>query len=78
TCVEGLNKPGVSAVYLAPVLQSVFSDAYLRTDTHWSEAGSWAAAKAIALQVQAMGISATPHTAYELSLIHISEPTRLK
>ena len=68
TWVEGLNKAGVRAVDLAPVLQSVGSDAYLRTDTHWSEAGAWAAAKAIALQVQAMGISATPHTAYETAL----------
>ena len=68
TWVEGLNKAGVRAVDLAPVLQSVGSDAYLRTDTHWSEAGAWAAAKAIALQVHAMGISATPHTAYETAL----------
>ena len=63
--VEGLNKAGVSAVDLAPVLQSVGSDAYLRTDTHWSEAGASAAARAIAVQVQAMGISATPHKLYE-------------
>ena len=63
--VEGLNKAGVSAVDLAPVLHSVGSDAYLRTDTHWSEAGASAAAKAIAVQVQAMGISATPHKLYE-------------
>ena len=66
--VEGLNKAGVSAVDLAPVLHSVGSDAYLRTDTHWSEAGASAAAKAIAVQVQAMGISATPHKAYEAAL----------
>ena len=66
--VEGLNKAGVSAVDLAPVLQSVGSDAYLRTDTHWSEAGASAAAKAIAVQVQAMGVSATPHKAYEAAL----------
>lgn len=66
--VEGLNKAGVSAVDLAPVLHSVGSDAYLRTDTHWSEAGASAAARAIAVQVQAMGISATPHKAYEAAL----------
>lgn len=66
--VEGLNKAGVSAVDLAPVLHSVGSDAYLRTDTHWSEAGASAAARAIAVQVQAMGISTTPHKAYEAAL----------
>lgn len=70
--VEGLNKAGVSAVDLAPVLQSVGSDAYLRTDTHWSEAGASAAARAIALQVQAMGISATPHKDYETVLQDLS------
>ena len=70
--VEGLNKAGVSAVDLAPVLQSVGSDAYLRTDTHWSEAGASAAAMAIAVQVQAMGISATPHKDYETVLQDLS------
>ena len=70
--VEELNKAGVSAVDLAPALQSVGSDAYLRTDTHWSEAGASAAARAIAVQVQAMGISATPHKDYETVLQDLS------
>lgn len=70
--VEELNKAGVSAVDLAPALQSVGSDAYLRTDTHWSEAGASAAARAIAVQVQAMGISATPHKDYETARQELS------
>ena len=66
--VEALNKAGVSALDLAPALQSLGSEAYLRTDTHWSEAGASAAAKAIAVRVQAMGITATPHKDYETAL----------
>ena len=62
--VAALNKAGVKAVDLAPTLQPLGAAAFLRTDTHWSETGSSAAAKAIAEHVQAMGISATPHTEY--------------
>ena len=63
--VAQLNGAGVQAVDLTLALQPLGAEAYLRTDTHWSEAGASAAAKAIALQVQAMGISATPHKEYE-------------
>jgi len=63
--VDELNQAGVQAVDLAPVLQPIGADAYLRTDTHWSEAGASAAAKAIARRVQAMGISATPAREFE-------------
>ena len=66
TWVEGLNGAGVQAMDLAPVLQPLGPEAYLRTDTHWSEAGAVAAAEAIARQVRAMGISATPHKAFEV------------
>lgn len=59
--VSGLNKAGIAAVDLTPSLQPLGAEAYLRTDTHWSEIGSGAAAKEVATQVQAMGISATPH-----------------
>jgi len=63
--VDELNQAGVQAVDLAPVLQPIGADAYLRTDTHWSEAGASAAAKAIARRVQAMGINATPAREFE-------------
>jgi alginate O-acetyltransferase complex protein AlgJ len=66
TWVDGLNKAGVTAVDLAPTLQPLGADAFLRTDTHWSETGSAAAAKAVARHVQAMGISATPQKNFEV------------
>jgi len=73
TWVEGLNKAGVHAVDLAPTLQPLGADAYLRTDTHWSETGSAAAAKAVAKQVQAIGISATPHKEFD---VRVQDPAR--
>ncbi|KPG98990.1 cell division protein FtsQ [Pseudomonas sp. RIT-PI-q] len=73
TWVDGLNKAGVAAMDLAPTLQPLGADAYLRTDTHWSEIGSAAAAKAVARQVQAMGISATPQKNFE---VKVQDPAR--
>ncbi|MFP3515108.1 cell division protein FtsQ [Pseudomonas sp. SIMBA_077] len=66
--VEGLNKAGVNALDLAPPLQPLGAEAFLRTDTHWSEIGASAAAKAIAKQVHALGFNATPRTEYERSV----------
>ena len=71
--VDGLNKAGVAAIDLAPTLQPLGADAYLRTDTHWSETGSAAAAKAVAQHVQAMGISATPHKDFD---VKVQDPAR--
>jgi alginate O-acetyltransferase complex protein AlgJ len=51
---------GVRVLDLAPVLQPLASAAFLRTDSHWSEAGADAAAKAIAQQVAALPVQATP------------------
>lgn len=51
---------GVHVLDLAPVLQPLGSAAFLRTDTHWSEAGADAAAQAVARQVEALSIQATP------------------
>lgn len=61
-----LNQAGVSALNLAPTLQPLGASAYLRTDTHWSETGSRAAAQAIAQKVQAMGIGATPQKTFAI------------
>jgi alginate O-acetyltransferase complex protein AlgJ len=73
TWVEDLKKVGIAAVDLAPNLQPLGADAYLRTDTHWSETGAAAAAKAVATLVQSMGISATPHRDFEAK---VQDPAR--
>jgi len=62
---SSLQQAGVSVLNLAPALQSLGASAYLRTDTHWSEAGANAAAQAIAAQVKAMDIEATPRKTFE-------------
>ncbi|MFS2160413.1 cell division protein FtsQ [Pseudomonas sp. Pseusp122] len=61
-----LSQAGVSVLDLAPSLQPLGAAAYLRTDTHWSEAGANAAANAIAAQVRTLGISATPKKNFEV------------
>lgn len=66
--VDELKKDGVEALDLAPALQPLGTQAFLRTDTHWSEAGAAAAAKAVAQQVRAMGISATPSKTFEVTV----------
>jgi alginate O-acetyltransferase complex protein AlgJ len=71
--IEDLKKVGVAAVDLTPNLQPLGADAFLRTDTHWSETGAAAAAKAVATQVQSMGISATPHKDFE---VKVQDPAR--
>lgn len=66
-----LQKANVQVVNLASSLQPLGGAAYLRTDTHWSEAGAGAAAHAIAQRVQAMNINATPHKNFD---VHVDEP----
>lgn len=68
-----LQQAGVSTVNLATVLQPLGAAAYLRTDTHWNEIGAKAAAQAIAQQVQAMGIEATPQKTFD---VHQDTPAR--
>ncbi len=67
TWLAGLQGAGVAAVDLTPSLQALGEGAYLRTDTHWSEAGARAAAGRIAEAVGALKFNATPHKGYELS-----------
>jgi len=71
--VDSLNKAGVAAIDLAPALQPLGAEAYLRTDTHWSEAGAASAANTVAKRVQSMGINATPQKAFE---VKVQDPTR--
>ena len=55
-----LQRSGVAVLNLAPSLQPLGSAAYLRTDTHWSELGAEAAAKAVAARVAQLDVNATP------------------
>ena len=65
--VEGLNAAGVSAVDLASALQPSGAEAFLRTDTHWSEIGANAGARALAQRIQQRGIKATPEQAFDIT-----------
>ena len=65
--LTGLQGAGVAAVDLTPGLQGLGEGAFLRTDTHWSEAGAKAAAGRIAEVVSALKFSATPRKSYELN-----------
>uniref|UniRef100_UPI0039EE0883 alginate O-acetyltransferase AlgX-related protein n=1 Tax=Bordetella sputigena TaxID=1416810 RepID=UPI0039EE0883 len=66
--VASLRAEGVDAINLAPVLAAVGDGAedrqgaYLRTDTHWNEAGAQAAAEAVARAIRRAGITVTPRT----------------
>lgn len=55
-----LQASGVAVLDLAPQLQPLGSAAFLRTDTHWSEAGADSAARVIAARIGELGVSATP------------------
>lgn len=55
-----LQAEGVPVLDLASTLQPLGSSAFLRTDTHWSEAGAHAAAQAVAAGVTELGVTATP------------------
>nr|WP_167145780.1 cell division protein FtsQ [Pseudomonas sp. OTU750018] len=55
-----LQAKGVEVLDLAPTLQPLGSDAFLRTDTHWSEVGAERSAAAVAQRIAALGVSPTP------------------
>ena len=61
-----LHSKGVNALDLTSTLQPIGAKAYLRTDTHWSETGADAAAKAVAAQVRASGMQATPQKSFDV------------
>jgi len=57
----------VITVNLQSVLQTLVDagqQAYLRTDTHWNEAGAEAAASAIAQRIKALNLELTPEQAF--------------
>ncbi|WP_439850592.1 alginate O-acetyltransferase AlgX-related protein [Pseudomonas syringae] len=68
-----LKAAGVDILDLSAPLQSLGETAYLRTDTHWSEAGASAAARLIAAHVQHAGIKATPQRQFQVSTAPMAE-----
>lgn len=64
--LDPLRQAGVRTLDLTPALAPLGSDAFLRTDTHWSESGAQAAAQAIAQTVRAMPVQPTPAAAFDL------------
>jgi alginate O-acetyltransferase complex protein AlgJ len=69
--LASLQAKGVAVLDLLPTLQPLGSGAFLRTDTHWNEAGANAAAVALAARIGALGINPTPVQNYDSS---VSEP----
>ncbi|WP_353194399.1 alginate O-acetyltransferase AlgX-related protein [Pusillimonas noertemannii] len=66
---EGLAQRGVASAVLQPALEAVGGgddQPFLRTDTHWTEAGARAAAEAIAHAVDRTGAELTPPLLYAL------------
>ncbi|MCI8210885.1 cell division protein FtsQ [Pseudomonas sp. S25] len=61
-----LHSNGVNALDLTSTLEPIGAKAYLRTDTHWSETGADAAAEAVAAQVRASGMQATPQKSFDV------------
>jgi alginate O-acetyltransferase complex protein AlgJ len=66
---DAVAAAGVPVVDLTPVLQPLGSAAFLRTDTHWSELGADAAARAVGRRIAELGVEATPRTQYTSQLL---------
>jgi len=66
--LERLEQQGVRVLDLSGPLAALGSDAYLRSDSHWSEAGAGAAAAAIAEQVRRTGVELLPERRYSVSV----------
>ncbi|MCU1717236.1 alginate O-acetyltransferase AlgX-related protein [Pseudomonas sp. 5P_3.1_Bac2] len=64
-----LKNHGVAVLDLAPSLKPLGGSAFLRSDSHWSEAGAQAAALALAEQVKRTGVTATPSQSLARSLL---------
>lgn len=70
---QALQKAGVPAVNLISTLGPLGASAYLRTDTHWSETGSRAAANTIAQQVRELDVQPTPQKTFD---VHVGDEAR--
>ncbi|WP_439859355.1 alginate O-acetyltransferase AlgX-related protein [Pseudomonas sp. MBLB4136] len=66
---DAVAAAGVPVVDLTPVLQPLGSAAFLRTDTHWSELGADAAARAVSRRIAELGVEATPRKHYTSQLL---------
>ena len=62
-----LQGSGVALLDLTPALQPLGAEAFLRLDTHWSEAGARAAAVAIGEKIHGLGVEATPKREFAVS-----------
>ncbi|WLG28887.1 alginate O-acetyltransferase AlgX-related protein [Pseudomonas lurida] len=62
-----LQAAGVSALDLTDTLKPLGAEAYLRTDTHWSEIGANAGAQALAQRIRQRGIKATPEQTFDIT-----------
>lgn len=64
-----LSAARVPVLDLTTALTPLGSAAFLRTDTHWNEAGAEAAARALALRIQALPFQASPARAFARTLL---------
>ncbi|UVK97019.1 alginate O-acetyltransferase AlgX-related protein [Pseudomonas sp. B21-048] len=67
-----LNAAGLANLDLSDALAPLGPQAYLRTDTHWSESGAKAAAEAIAQRLKTLGITATPRRSFSESHVPVA------
>ena len=65
--LKAANVPVIDTTAALQALQARGQEPFLRTDTHWNEAGAAAAAQAVAAGVKALGIVAEPHQAYAVT-----------
>ncbi|MES2188247.1 MAG: cell division protein FtsQ [Pseudomonadota bacterium] len=66
---DRLRAAGVPVLDVTPVLAAPMGrgeDPFLRTDTHWNEAGAAASAQAVADAVKALGVERTPAQDYDV------------
>lgn len=67
--ISRLKASEVAVIDTTPALQALQEhgkEPFLRTDTHWNEAGAAAAANAVANAIRGLGISPEPHQDYDI------------
>lgn len=65
---DALQGQGVSVLDLSVALGGLGTEAFLRSDSHWTEVGAGAAASAIADRVRASGVALQPERHYDVSV----------
>ncbi|MEI2414863.1 cell division protein FtsQ [Orrella sp. JC864] len=66
---QALAAAGVPAVDLAPALAPLGAQAFLRTDTHWNEAGARQAARALGQALRQAGLAPERDREYEIQAL---------